>query len=189
MERVSALTDLQPYLDEYTTKIRKAKNASGFTLQELSDLSGVPYNNICDTNAGLVKHPLLFYAAATCKVLNLSLNELVGLDEQPDTQHVHDLELENVRLSGEVKHLQEMNAGLRKQGETHTRTIYMLIGVCSILLCAVVWYIIFDVQVETAGIFRSAGTSIFAGVLALILNASVATIIYAFKSIHKGKKK
>nr|DAM84765.1 MAG TPA: hypothetical protein [Caudoviricetes sp.] len=29
----------------------------------------------------------------------------------------------------------------------------------------------------------------FAGVLALILNASVATIIYAFKSIHKEKKK
>lgn len=111
---MSALTDLQPYLDEYPAKLRKAKNASGFTLQELSDLSGVPYNNICDTNAGRVKHPLLFYAAATCKVLNLSLNELVGLDEQPDTQHVHDLELENVRLSGEVKHLQEMNAGLRK---------------------------------------------------------------------------
>lgn len=186
---MSALTDLQPYLDEYPAKLRKAKNASGFTLQELSDLSGVPYNNVCDTNAGRVKHPLLFYAAATCKVLNLSLNELVGLDEQPDTQYVHELELENVRLSGEVKHLQEMNAGMKKQVETHTRTIYMLIGVCSILLCAVVWYVIFDIQVETAGIFRSAGTSIFAGVLALILNASVATIIYAFKSIRKGKKK
>lgn len=52
---MSALTDLQPYLDEYPAKLRKAKNASGFTLQELSDLSGVPYNNVCDTNAGRVK--------------------------------------------------------------------------------------------------------------------------------------
>ena len=186
---MSALTELQPYLDEYPAKIRKAKNASGYTLQELSDLSGVPYNNICDTNAGRVKHPLLFYAAATCKVLHLSLNELVGLDEQPETQYVHELELENVRLSGEVKHLQEMNAGLKKQGETNTRAIYMLIGVCSILLCAVVWYVIFDIQVETAGIFRSAGTSVLAGVLSLVLVAAVAIIIFAFKSIRKEKKK
>ena len=57
---MSALTDLQPYLDDYPTKIRKAKNASGFTLQELSDLSGVPYNNICDTNrAGKAPAPFL----------------------------------------------------------------------------------------------------------------------------------
>ena len=112
---MSAITDLQPYLDEYPATIRKAKNARGYTLQELSDLSGVPYNNVCDTNAGRVKHPLLFYAAATCKVLNLSLSELVGLDDQPDTQRIHELELEMTRLKGEAKRLEELNAMLTAQ--------------------------------------------------------------------------
>ena len=189
MERVSALSELQPYLDAYPDKIRKAKNASGFTLQELSDLSGVPYNNICDTNAGRVKQPLLFYAAATCKVLNLSLNELVGLDEQPDTQRIHDLELEIARLKGEAKRLEELNAMLTAQAAQYRTIIFMLLGVCAMLLVSVIGYVIFDIQITTAGIFRTAGTSVLAGFLAMVLAAAIKTIIYAFRTIRKGRKK
>ena len=58
--KISAMSELQPYFDSYLEKMRKAKNSSGLTLQELSDLSGVPYNNICDTNSGRTKQPLLF---------------------------------------------------------------------------------------------------------------------------------
>ena len=186
---MSALTDLQPYLDEYPAKIRKAKNASGFTLQELSDLSGVPYNNICDTNAGRVKHPLLFYAAATCKVLNLSLNELVGLDEQPDAPRIHGLELEIARLKGDTKRLEELNAMLAAQAVRYRTIIFMLLGVCALLLVSVIGYIIFDIQITTAGIFRTAGTSVLAGFLAMVLSAAITTIIYAFITIRKGRKK
>lgn len=189
MERVSALSELQPYLDAYPDKIRKAKNASGFTLQELSDLSGVPYNNICDTNAGRVKQPLLFYAAATCKVLNLSLNELVGLDEQPDTQRIHDIELEIARLKGETKRLEELNAMLTAQAAQYRTIIFMLLGDCAMLLVSVIGYVIFDIQITTAGIFRTAGTSVLAGFLAMVLAAAIKTIIYAFRTIRKGRKK
>lgn len=79
--KMSAMSELQPYFDSYLEKMRKAKNSSGLTLQELSDLSGVPYNNICDTNSGRTKQPLLFYEAAKCKALGLSLNAMCGLDE------------------------------------------------------------------------------------------------------------
>lgn len=186
---MSALSELQPYWDSYPDKIRKAKNASGFTLQELSDLSGVPYNNICDTNAGRVKQPLLFYAAATCKVLNLSLNELVGLDEQPDTQRIHDLEVEIVRLKGETKRLEELNAMLTAQAAQYRTIIFMLLGVCAMLLVSVIGYVIFDIQITTAGIFRTAGTSVLAGFLAMVLAAAIKTIIYALRTIRKGRKK
>lgn len=186
---MSALTDLQPYLDEYTARIRKAKNASGFTLQELSDLSGVPYNNICDTNAGRVKQPLLFYAAATCKVLNLSLNELVGLDEQPDTPRIHDLELEIVRLKGETKRLEELNAMLTAQAARHRTIIFMLLGVCALLLVSLIGYVIFDIQLTTAGLFQSAKASTLAGFLSLVILAAVGSIGYAVHTIHNGRKK
>lgn len=186
---MSALTDLQPYLDEYTTKIRKAKNASGFTLQELSDLSGVPYNNVCDTNAGRVKHPLLFYAAATCKVLNLSLNELVGLDEQPDAPGIHGLELDIARLKGETKRLEELNAMLTAQAARYRTIIFMLLGVCALLLVSVISYIVFDIQLTTAGLFQSAKTSTLSGFLSLVVLAAVGSIGYAVHTIHKGRQK
>lgn len=186
---MSALTDLQPYLDEYPAKIRKAKNASGFTLQELSDLSGVPYNNICDTNAGRVKHPLLFYAAATCKVLNLSLNELVGLDDHPNTQRIHDLELEMARLKGDTKRLEEMNAMLTAQAARYRTIIFMMLGVCALLLVSVISYIVFDIQLTTAGLFRSAKTSTLTVFLGLVVLAAVCSIGYAVNTIHKGRKK
>lgn len=186
---MSALSELQPYLDSYPDKIRKAKNASGFTLQELSDLSGVPYNNICDTNAGRVKQPLLFYAAATCKVLNLSLNELVGLDEQPDTQHIHDLELEIARLKGETKRLEELNAMLTAQAARYRTIIFMLLGVCALLLVSVISYIVFDIQITTAGLFQSAKTSTLAGFLSLAVLAAIVAIGYAVHTIHNGRKK
>lgn len=186
---MSALTDLQPYLDEYPAKIRKAKNSSGLTLQELSDLSGVPYNNICDTNAGRVKHPLLFYAAATCKVLNLSLNELVGLDDQPDTQRIHDLELEMARLKGDTKRFEELNAMLTAQAARYRTIIFMLLGVCALLLVSVISYIVFDIQLTTAGLFRSAKTSTLTVFLGLVVLAAICAIWYAVHTIHKGRKK
>lgn len=186
---MSALTDLQPYLDEYPAKIRKAKNASGFTLQELSDLSVVPYNNICDTNAGRVKHPLLFYAAATCKVLNLSLNELVGLNEQPDAPRIHDLELEIARQKGETNRLEELNAMLTAQATRYRTIIFMLLGVCALLLVSVISYIVFDIQLTTAGLFRSAKTSTLTVFLGLVILAAICAIGYAVHTIHKGRKK
>lgn len=186
---MSALTDLQPYLDEYPAKIRKAKNASGFTLQELSDLSGVPYNNICDTNAGRVKHPLLFYAAATCKVLNLSLNELVGLDEQPDASGIHGLELEIARLKGEAKRLEALNDLLNAQAARYRTIIFMLLGVCALLLVSVISYIVLDIQITTAGFFQSAKTSTLAVFLGLVVLAAIGSIWYAVHTIHKWRKK
>lgn len=186
---MSALTDLQPYLDEYPAKIRKAKNASGLTLQELSDMSGVPYNNICDTNAGRVKHPLLFYAAATCKVLNLSLNELVGLDDHPNTQRIHELELEMARLKGETKRFEELNAMLTAQAARYRTIIFMMLGVCALLLVSVISYIVFDIQLTTAGLFRSAKTSTLTVFLGLVVLAAICAIGYAVHTIHKGRKK
>lgn len=186
---MSALTDLQPYLDEYPAKIRKAKNASGLTLQELSDMSGVPYNNICDTNAGRVKHPLLFYAAATCKVLNLSLNELVGLDDHPDTQRIHAIELEMAKLKGETKRLEDLNAMLNAQAARYRTIIFMMLGVCTLLLVSVIGYVILDIQITTDGIFQSAKTSTLAVFLGLVVLAAVGSIGYAVHTIHKGRKK
>lgn len=76
---MSKMEDMQSYFDEYPEALRKARASSSLTLAELARISGVPYNSICSVNAGTTKQPLLFYSAATCKALGLSLDELMGL--------------------------------------------------------------------------------------------------------------
>ena len=189
---MSALTELQPYLDSYQDTIRNTKNAKGYTLQELSDLSGVPYNNICEVNSGRAKQPLLFYAAATCKVLGLSLDRIVGLGEPESadqTQRIHELELENVRLAGENKRLEELNAMLTAQAARYRTIMFMLLGVCALLLVAVIGYVIFDIQLSSAGLFQSTGTSILAVFLGLVVVSAIAIFAYAAWTAHKDMKK
>lgn len=185
--KMSAMSELQPYFDSYLEKMRKAKNSSGLTLQELSDLSGVPYNNICDTNSGRTKQPLLFYEAAKCKTLGLSLNALCGLDEPrmsdfAQQQRIHELELKNVQQAGDVRRLTEVNVEKDNRLYSHRPMLYALIAMCVILTMALIGYMIFDASVTTAGLFKSARTSTFAILLIIIVLLSLVVISLAVKS-------
>lgn len=185
---MSATSKLQPHFDSYFDEMRKAKNVSGYTLQDLSELSGVPYNNVCDVNSGRAKQPLLFYEAAKCEVLGLSLDALCGLSapEDPDAaEHRHELELDNVRQAGDVKRLEEVNAMLKAQLASRRPVIYALIAVCALLLVAVIGYMAWDIQMTTAGLFQNAGLSIFAVALAIIVLAAVSIMVYAVRSVKK----
>lgn len=185
---MSATSKLQPHFDSYFDEMRKAKNVSGYTLQDLSELSGVPYNNVCDVNSGRAKQPLLFYEAAKCEVLGLSLDSLCGLSapEDPDAaEHRHELELDNVRQAGDVKRLEEVNAMLKAQLASRRPVIYALIAVCALLLVCLISYMVWDAQLATAGLFQSAGSGALAVVLGLIVVAAVCVMVYALRMLRK----
>ena len=181
--KISAMSELQPYFDSYLEKMRKAKNSSGLTLQELSDLSGVPYNNICDTNSGRTKQPLLFYEAAKCKALGLSLNAMCGLDEPQRSglaqkQRTHELELDNARL-----------AAIDEQKDKRLETARVIVGaltsVSVLLLLVVIGYMVFGAHILNAGLFRSAGVSAFFVFLVLLVIAALAAIGYALRFLFR----
>ena len=181
------MQNMQPYFDAYQEEVRRAKNSSGLTLQELSDKTGVPYNNICTVNAGTMKQPLLYYSAATCKVLGLSLDKLFGLPrddtrELADAKAVnHKLEIENACAKKDVEYHKRMNAVYRP-------LTFCLVGVCAILLCATIGYVIFDIQLKNIGLFRSGGLTVLAVFLAIVVLAAVALIAFAVKTvIHDAK--
>lgn len=183
---MSALTELQPYFNAYQDEIRKAKNASGLTLQELADRSGVPYNNICDINAGRAKHPLLFYAASTCRVLGLSLDRLCGLPGAADTSalkaRVRELEIECAHKDGEIARLVEARD---EQAGRDRPVILALAGFCMLLVLVVIGYMIFDAHILSAGLFQSAGLSVFAVLLALLLLAAVTMVVVALLRLRR----
>ena len=183
---MSAFTELQPYFDAYQDEIRKAKNTSGLTLQELADRSGVPYNNICDVNAGRSKQPLLYYAAATCRVLGLSLDRLCGLPGAADTSalraRVREFEIECAHKDGEIARLEEARD---EQAGRDRLVILALAGLCMLLVLVVIGYMIFDAHILSAGLFQSAGLSVFAVLLALLLLAWISVVVVALMRLRR----
>nr|DAK87818.1 MAG TPA: Regulatory protein [Caudoviricetes sp.] len=188
---MSALTELQPYFDAYPEEIRKGRMAKGYTLQELADKSGVPYNNVCDTNTGRNKNPNLFYSAACCKALDLSLDAITGIQttgfDTGDNDSLHHLKTENTRQAGEIHRLETINAMLSAQLRARRPIIYALTAVCALLLVAVISYMTWDIQIRTAGLFQSVGTSVFAVFLGLIVLAAVAVMVYAVVTVARKK--
>lgn len=198
---MSAYSELQPYFDAYQGEIRKAKNASGMTLSELAESAGVPYNNVCDINAGRAKQPLLYYAAAICKVFGLSLNKLMGLDE-PETsalalsERVHELELQVVTLKGEVSHLESVKEADDKEKERLIKAVaawkpivYILLFLSTILVASLGYYLVMDFHLGDVGLILFGKLSIYGAVLILILFVSLGTIAWiAIREIRAWRR-
>ena len=66
--------------------------------------------------------------------------------------------------------------------------IFCLVGVCAILLCAIIGYVMFDIQLKSIGLFHSGGLTVLAVFLAIVVLAAVALIAFAVKTvIHDAK--
>lgn len=180
---MSAIQELQPYCDAFQGRIREAKDSKGYTLQRLIDESGVPKSAVNNISAGKQVNPLLYNAAALCKVLDLSLDELFGLEKPVDSpegqqQRIHELEIDNTRLTA---------ADEQKDNrlETARIVIAVLSAVSTLLLLAVIGYMIFDAHILNTGLFRSAGMSVFAVFLALLILAALAAIVAALRFLFR----
>lgn len=198
---MSAYSELQPYFDAYQGEIHKAKNASGMTLSELAESSGVPYNNVCDINAGRAKQPLLYYAAAICKVFGLSLNKLMGLDEPEGStlelrERNHELEIKIAVLKGEngrmeaIKEADEKEkATLNKELSARKPIIYILLTLCAILAAALTYYLIMDFHLAGVGLILFGEVSIYGAILILVLAVAIGAISWiAVRELRTWRK-
>lgn len=177
---MSKMEDMQSYFDEYPEALRKARASSSLTLAELARISGVPYNSICSVNSGATKQPLLYYSAATCKALGLSLDELFGITNTEGSvtqlKRINALEVKAACLEKDVEHHKRMNAVYRP-------LIFCLVGVC-----AIIGYVMFDIQLKNIGLFKSGGLTVLAVFLAIVVLAAVALIAFAVKTVIRDAK-
>lgn len=188
---LSTIQELQPLFDAYPFKMKKARMDKGLTQKQLSDMSGVPYSAI--TKMATNNQDALLNCVALCTVLDVSIDELFGLKASDSKAELHEqnheLEISNVRQEGNIKHLEELNAMLTAQAARYRTIIFMLLGVCAMLLVSIISYVVLDIQITTAGLFQSAKTSTLAGFLGLVILAAIGSIGYAVHTIHKGRKK
>lgn len=186
--------DLKPYIDAYPWKIKKARVEKGLTQKELADAAGVPLSSVQKMNVN--NQDALFNCAAICRVLGVSMDELFGLRPPADvselTGQIHSLELDNARKDGEIGRLTAVADGDKQHSDDLTSRIHALhslvlalSAVCALLLAAVIGYMAWDTQITTAGLFQSAGMSVFAVVLAILVLGAFCLIIYALRMVRR----
>ncbi len=186
--------DLQPYIQSYPYKIKKARVDKGLTQKELAEAAGVPLSSIQKLNVN--NQDALFNCAAVCRVLDVSMDELFGLRPPADvselTSQIHNLELDNAHKDGEIGRLNAVSDGDRQhnddlQGRIKSLRflVLALAGFCTLLVMVVIGYMIFDAHILTVGLFHSAGMSVFAVLLALLVMAAVAAIAVAMRHLYK----
>lgn len=105
---MSALQEIAGNIEQYPKRIREAKEKKRYTISDIVDLSGVSKSAVSKLLDGSQMDPKLYNSVAMCMVLDLSLDELFGLDKPVDhpesmQARIHQLELENAHLSGNVK--------------------------------------------------------------------------------------
>lgn len=186
--------DLQPYIQSYPYKIKKARVDKGLTQKELAEVAGVPLSSIQKLNVN--NQDALFNCAAVCRVLDVSMDELFGLRPPADvselTSQIHSLELDNAHKDGEIGRLNAVSDGDRQHNDDlkgRIKSLRFLVlalaGFCTLLVMVVIGYMIFDAHILTAGLFHSAGMSVFAVLLALLVMAAVAAIAVAMRHLYK----
>ena len=184
---MSAIQELEPYISAYQGKMRRAKDASGMTLEELAERSGVSNSAVNRLYAGTQADPKLFYSAALCKTLGLSLDEMFGLEQPTDSPSElqtrnHKLELENVRLTA-------ANEMQRAQIKSTHAICYLLAFFCAVLSLSLIVYLVIDSQITDAGIIRGGQLSLLAWVLiALIVASIIAAGIAILRVVRKENK-
>ena len=96
---------------------------------------------MCNITAGTAKQVSFHSVAAICVVLGLSLDETLGLRDTDTNDYIRELEIENACAKNGLEHHKRMNAVYRL-------LIFCLVGVCAIMLCATIGYVILDIQRE-----------------------------------------
>lgn len=186
---MSAIQKVTPYIDRFQTVIRHEKESHHLTIEQLSELSGVPYSVVGRISSGAHPDPKLINAAALCDVLGLSLDELCGLSEpvQPNEelmQRIHDLEIENAELRGADRaHLESMTA--------QKPIIYSLLVffALSFIMAAVLFlYIIGDAAHPTIGLIQGGELSGPAWAIVILLIASVSNAVMLMSRLYKYRK-
>lgn len=168
---MSAIQDLAVFINAFPGRIRKAKDESGMTVEELADRSGASFSAVSRLYSGSQTNPQLYNAAAMCKVLGLSLDELFGLQQPTDSPN--DLQARNHKLEIENAKLVTANAAQQAQIKSTHTICYVLVFFCILLALSLVVYLMIDSQITDAGIIRGGTLSGAAWAFVALIAAAV----------------
>ena len=176
--------------DEISKIIRQAKHKRNLTNQQLATAANVPQSFVNKLLAsGTSGSANAFYLASICKVLGLSMDDLMGLPKQEDPGQEDaiailrtEIEHRDALLSEKDKQIKMMQTGL----QSRRTLIYSLTGLCILLAAALAAYVILDALNPAMGLIRKTGTNIGVYLMAM---AIIGVCLYIGHSMVKRRNK
>lgn len=188
MENRTIIQQIQPQCDNLYKNIKKSVNAQHRTHREIVEHTGIPRSSLAKFLSGALSNPCVFYIAAICKYLNISMDSLFDIEppKEPDTGTVAELQNKLNSAEQEIEHLSEKCRMLENGIKERKPVIYTLAGLCIFLSFALCSYIVMDISNMDFGFFTAENRVERLGLLAA---AVIAVILTAMQFIEKARTK
>lgn len=205
MENVpmTIIQQIQPQCDTLHIKMKEQKDAQHETNQSVADHTGIPISNVAKFFSGTLANPSVFYMAAICIFLGLSIDELLGITPKKDADgsaaRIAELEaqLERTNLQLErtnkelelvERHCKFLEDGLAERKGNFTSLSTM----CAVLIIPLIMYLVIDISNANFGFFRYNNDIPIVGIIiAIVIIVSIVLltihIIKENKNKHKNK--
>ena len=189
MEKQTIIQQIQPQCDNLYKNIKDAAMTQHRTHREIVEHTGVPRSTVAKFLSGALASPSVFYIAALCKYLNLSMDGLFDTEPQSEREAGENADLQAKLNSAEqqIKHLNEKCGMLEAGIKERKPVIYGLAGLCIFLSVALCGYIALDISDMEHGFFTENGLSVMGGVLCIFLVSVVLALLH-FAAKAKRKK-
>lgn len=188
MEKQTIIQQIQPQCDNLYKNIKAAAIAQHRTHREIVEHTGVPRSTVAKFLSGALASPSVFYIAALCKYLNLSMDGLFDTEPQCEREAGENADLQAKLNSADqqIKHLNEKCRMLQAGIKERKPVIYGLAGLCIFLSAALCGYIALDISDRKHGLFVANRFPIIGCALCILIGAAVFGFLYY---IAKNRKK
>lgn len=189
------IQQIQPQCDTLHIKMKDQKDAQHETNQSVADNTGVPISNIAKFFSGTLANPSVFYMAAICIFLGLSLDELLGITPAKVTDdkdaRIAELEAQLDHANRELElvkhHTKYLEDGLAERKSNFASLTTM----CAILIIPLIIYLIVDISNSNFGFFRADSISALGPIIAIVVVVAIVLltihIIKERKNTHNKK--
>lgn len=185
------IAQIQPLCSAFCQKVKDEKKRQSKTSQDIADWTGVPVSNINKFFSGNLSSPNLFYAAAICIYLGISLDEAFGLKQTSSetTERVKELEAQLHDCRNELEYCYKDRANLMESLKARKMIITVMFGVCVLLIASFSIGVIYDIFLPDKGFIQSGHIAwISAMIICVIVIAIAVTVsIMGHYLYHKEK--
>lgn len=191
MEKQTIIQQIQPQCDNLYKNIKDAAMTQHRTHREIVEHTGVPRSTVAKFLSGALASPSVFYIAALCKYLNLSMDGLFDTEPQSEQEAGENADLQAKLNSAEqqIKHLNEKCGMLQAGIKERKPVIYGLAGLCIFLSVALCGYIALDISDREHGLFVANRFPVIGCALCILIGAAVFGFLYYIAKSRRKKDK
>lgn len=189
---MTIIQQIQPQCDTLYIKMKEQKDANHETNQSVADSTGIPISNIAKFFSGALANPSVFYMAAICIYLGLSLDKLLGITPEKDTEdkdaRIAELEAQLDHANRELELVKHHSKYLEEGLAERKSNFSSLTTMCAVLIIPLVMYLVIDISNANFGFFRhNSDIPVVGIIIAIVIVVSI--VLLTVHIINEKKNK